>query len=286
MKTAVRGSARRRATGAGLAALLLASGATACAGGSGESPAMSPVAAVAKAAKKTEAISSLRWKMTGVTPEEGHVEAEAAMRMKPPAMSMKISMPDDPEVKGTVEMRVIGKALYIGGSSVAGEMDGKSWMKLGVSELGGADKGLNSDSKGLAEADRNPTSESAFLTGAKDVERVGTETIDGVKTTHYKGTATLDDLRDSFKDESKATRERREKSMKQYEDMGVDSFAMDMWVDGDDHTKRFRMRGDGDKGKLDLTLTFVDYNKPVTITAPPAKDTMDLAEMMKDLDEA
>ncbi|MFG2128314.1 DUF1396 domain-containing protein [Streptomyces sp. NPDC048751] len=284
MKTAVRRPVRARTAGAGLAVLLLAAGATGC--GSEESPAMSPAAAVAKAAKKTEAISSLRYEMSGEIPGEGHVEAEAAMRVKPPAMSMKIHMPDDPEVKGTVEMRIIGKALYIGGDAAAREMDGKSWMKLGASELGGAEKGLNSDAKGLAQADRNPTSEVAFLSGAKDVEEVGAETIDGVKTTHYKGTVTLDDIRDSFKGKDKATRERREKSMKQYEDMGVDSFVMDMWVDGDDHTKRFRMRGDADKGKLDMTLTFLDLNKPVTITAPPAKDTMDLAEMMKDLDKA
>ena len=48
-------------------------------------------------------------------------------------------------------------------------------------------------------------------------------------------------------------------------------------------TEQFRMQGDTDKGKLDMTFTFLDYNKPVTVTAPPAKDTADLAEMMKEL---
>ena len=43
---------------------------------------------------------------------------------------------------------------------------------------------------------------------------------------------------------------------------------MDMWVDGDDHTKQFRMQGDADKGKLDMTFTFLDYNKPVTRRRP------------------
>lgn len=58
---------------------------------------------------------------------------------------------------------------------------------------------------------------------------------------------------------------------------------MDMWVDDQDHTKQVRMRGDADKGPLDLTFTFLDFNKPVKVTAPPAKDTADLAEMMKGL---
>ena len=100
------------------------------------------------------------------------------------------------------------------------------------------------------------------------MKKVGTETVDGVKTTHYKGTVTLDDFRDSLKGEDKATREKREKSLDQYEKMGVDTFTMDMWVDGDDHTKQFRMRGDADKGTLDMTITFLDFNKPVTVDGP------------------
>ena len=44
------------------------------------------------------------------------------------------------------------------------------------------------------------------------------------------------------------------------------------------------MKRRADKGKLDMTITFVDYNKPVTVEAPPAKDVMDLAEMMGDIE--
>jgi hypothetical protein len=31
-----------------------------------------------------------------------------------------------------------------------------------------------------------------------------------------------------------------------------------------------------------MTMVFLDYNKPVTVKAPPAKDTVDLAQLMKD----
>ncbi|MFD7405618.1 DUF1396 domain-containing protein [Streptomyces sp. NPDC059866] len=268
--------------GAGLAALVLG-GAVGC--GTEQAPAMTPAAAVAKAAEKTEDITSLRYRMKGEVPGDGRVEAEAAMSMKPQAMSMKITMPDDPEMTGPVEMRLVGKALYLGGESMAEEMDGKSWMKIDASELGGGHS-LGSGASGLDQADRNPAAESAFLTGSDDVEEVGTETVDGVETTHYKGTITLDEMRDSLKDEDKKTRELREKSLEQYEDMGVDELTMDMWVDGDDHTKQFRMQGDADKGRLDMTVTFLDYNEPVTVQAPPAKETLDLAEMMKELGES
>jgi hypothetical protein len=268
-------SAKSSISIAGIAALLLAGGAVSC--GTEQAPEMSPAAAVAKAAKNTEEISSLRYRMKGEIPEQGRVEAEASLRTKPSiAMSMKMTALDQgPE--GNVEIRLVDKAMYIGGADMAKEMDGKSWMKFDLSALG-ADKDLNQ--LGAGAADQNPADESAFLTGAKDVKRVGTEKVDGVETTRYSGTVTLDEFRDSLKDEDKATRERREKSLDQYEKMGVDKITMDMWVDGEDRTKQFRMRGDADGGPLDMTVTFFDVNEPVKVTAPPAEDVADLAEMM------
>ena len=42
------------------------------------------------------------------------------------------------------------------------------------------------------------------------------------------------------------------------------------------------MRGESGKGPLGMAITFLDLNKPVTVTAPPASDTTDLAELVKD----
>ena len=281
MGTSVRVSARRKATGAGLAALLLAGGAVGCQkSDSAESPAMTPAAAVAKAAKNSEAIKSAHYRMTGQVPGQGRISAEAAVSIKPLAMSMKMTAQNQ-AIKGPVEIRLVGKAMYIGGNaSMAKEMDGKSWIKFDMSALRGG-KGLNADQLGAGQANQNPAANSTFLTGSKNVKKVGTETVGGVKTTHYEGKVTVEDLKASLKDKNKTVREQREKSLEQFEKMGVDSFTMDAWIDGDNHTKQFRMRGEADKGPLDLTFTFLDINKPVQVTAPPAKDTADLAAMMK-----
>ncbi|MDT9697920.1 DUF1396 domain-containing protein [Streptomyces sp. P17] len=287
MGLSVRRSARTRTIGAGLAAVALAAGAVSCSKGEAEeSPKMTPAAAVAKAAKNSDDITSLRYRMTGKVPEQGRVKAEAAMRMKPDlAMSMKMTALDQ-GADGSAEIRLVDKAMYIGGNpKMAKEMDGKSWIKFDMSALGKDALG-GAGAPGAGQAEQNPAAESTFLTGAKDVKEIGTEKVDGVETTRYRGTVTLDTLRDSFKDEDKDTREKREKSLKQYEDMGVDELTMDMWIDGDDRTKQFRMKGEADKGPLDLTITFLDYNKPVTFKAPPAKDTVDLAEMMNELGES
>ncbi|MET8899009.1 DUF1396 domain-containing protein [Streptomyces sp. NPDC004538] len=273
-------SSVRVPVGASAAALLLAAGAVGCSGGTDESPEMTPAAAVAKAAKNTEEIDSIRYRMTGRTPEEGRVKAEAQMRIKPTlAMSMKMTALDQGGGQ-SAEIRLVDKAMYIGGGAEAAkEMDGKSWMKFDLSALGA---GEELDQLGSAsQADKNPATESTFLTGAKDVEKVGTETVDGVETTHYKGTVTVAELEKTLAGEDKATREKRQKSLEQYEKLGVDKLNMDLWIDGDDRTKQFRMRGQADKGPLDMTFTFLGFNEPVKVAAPPAKDTMDLAEMMK-----
>ncbi|MFG3317285.1 LppX_LprAFG lipoprotein [Streptomyces sp. NPDC048171] len=276
MKTSV-----RVPVGASVAALLLAAGAVGCSGGTEESPEMTPAAAVAKAAKNTEEIDTIRYRMTGRTPEEGRVKAEAQMRIKPTlAMSMKMTALDQ-GAGASAEIRLVDKAMYIGGGAEAAkEMDGKSWMKFDLSALGA---GEELDQLGSAsQADKNPATESTFLTGAEDVEKVGSETVDGVETTHYKGTVTVAELEKTLAGEDKATREKRQKSLEQYEKMGVDKLNMDLWIDGDDRTKQFRMRGQADKGPLDMTFTFLGFNEPVKVAAPPAKDTMDLAEMMKE----
>ncbi|MDI6519498.1 DUF1396 domain-containing protein [Streptomyces coelicoflavus] len=276
MKTSV-----RVPVGAGLAALMLAGGAVGCSKGDSESPEMTPAAAVAKAAKNSEEIDSLHYRLTGKTPEEGRIKAEAEMQIKPTlAMSMKMTALDQ-GAEGTAEIRLVDKAMYIGGGpEAAKEMDGKRWIKFDLSGTG-VDEQMNQMGS-ASQADKNPATESTFLTGAKDVEKVGTETVEGVKTTHYKGTVSLADLEKSIGDEDEATREKREKSLEQYEKLGVDKLTMDMWVDGDDQTKQFRMRADADKGPLDMTFTFLGVNEPVKVSAPPAAEVADLAEMMKE----
>ena len=264
--------------------LVLAAGAVGCAKSDDEgggSTDMAPAAAVAEAAKNTEEIDSLRYRMTGRVPEEGRIKAEAQMQLKPAlAMSMKMTALDQ-GADGSAEIRLVDKAMYIGGGpEAAKEMDGKSWLKFDLEAMGAGDD-LN-QLGGAARAEQNPATESTFLTGAEDVEKVGTATVEGVETTHYKGTVALADLEKTLGDEDEATREKRQESLEQYEKMGVDELAMDMWVDGDDRPKQFRMRGEADKGPLDMTITFLGINEPVKVAAPPAEDTADLAEMMKE----
>ncbi|MEV7195432.1 DUF6612 family protein [Streptomyces sp. NPDC093510] len=279
---------RKRAVGAALAAVLLAGGAAGCGSEKGDKADkagqdMSPAAAVKKAADKTEDLTSFTFRMKGTVPGDGRVQADASMSTEPLAMQMKMSAPDQGPEK--MELRYVDGGIYLGGGKEAAkEMDGKSWIKFDAKAMEKAG-GKSAATSASSQAENNPADQSTLLTGSKDLKKVGSESVGGVETTHYAGTVTLDQMRKLVEDEDAATKKRREKSIKQYEDMGVDKLEMDLWVDGEDHTKQFRARGKGDKGRLDMTITFLDYNKPVNVEAPPKSQVMDLSKEMKGLQD-
>jgi len=274
----------RRAGGAGLTALLLAAGAVSCGTGD-DAPKMSPAAAaVAKAASHAEDITSAHYRMTGRIPQQGQFTAEAAMRFKPTiAMSMKWSASAQ-GTKQSTEIRLVDKVMYLnGGPDAAKELNGKHWVKFDLSGTE-AGKGLDQVSSASSQARQNPAAESSMLTGAKDTKEVGTETVEGVKTTHYQGTATLDELRTAMKEQDRhkdaTLREQHEQSLQQLDELGVDKVTMDLWVDGEDRARQFRMQADADQGPFDMTFTFLDYDKPVDVAAPAASDTAKLEELL------
>ncbi|WP_189712373.1 hypothetical protein [Streptomyces phaeofaciens] len=262
----------------GLSALLVA-GCGAAGGADGGSDSAAAAAAVARAAEKAERTVSLRYTMTGRTPEEGRVRAEAAISTEPAAMSLESTVLGGPD-QGTGEFRLVDGALYMG-SDEANE-DGKHWIRIGAPGISDTPSGVEIDSSAAGDRFRdNPSHESGFLGAADDLKESGTETVDGVRTTHYTGTATLDGIRDFYEDEPKKVRQRTEKSLAQYEKLGVDELTLDLWTDAEDRTRKMRVQGFGRHGELDLTFAFADFGKPVTVKAPPASDTFDMSEAMR-----
>ncbi|MCJ1679374.1 LppX_LprAFG lipoprotein [Streptomyces sp. APSN-46.1] len=283
---------RKKTVGAALAAVLLVGGATACENGdtkkdtgkaaasasaSASAPAgkgaaeVTPVALLESTRKTSEEITSLRYTMSGTTPD-GAVAGDVSMSLKPAlAMQMKMTSPDSPGE--TAEIRLIDGAMYIGA-------EGK-WLKFDLKSLDPkAAEQLDAAGKGTQNAE-NPGDKANALLQSKDVKLVGEETIDGQKTKHLAGTLTLDQMKTATASEDQAAKDRREKTLKDLEKQGITTMTVDMWIDESNHTKQVRTRGQGTKGATDMTIKFTDYNKPVSVTAPPADQVVDLAEMMK-----
>ncbi|MFD9723525.1 LppX_LprAFG lipoprotein [Streptomyces sp. NPDC059072] len=277
---------RRKTVGAVLAAVLLAGGATACENGkdakkadgapaspsqAAPSPAqVTPATYLEKTKKKSEEITSLRYTMSG-SAAGTNISGEAAMRIKPSvAMSMKMASPEKPGE--TVEIRLLDGAMYLGG-------EGK-WMKFDLKTLA-PDQAAQLESLGGGQQGENPGDKANDLSAAKDLKVVGEETVDGQKTTHLTGTVTLDQMKAQSAGSTPETKKRQEKNLKAIEDQGIKEMTMDIWIDESDQTKQFRTRGTGTSGQMDVTVKFLDINKPVEVTAPPADQVVDLAEMMK-----
>ncbi|MEH0470319.1 LppX_LprAFG lipoprotein [Streptomyces sp. B21-097] len=276
-------SVPRRVTSIAFAVVLIAGGSVACGRGAKSDsagaapPRVTPAAAVAKAAKNSEDITSLHYRISGTVPAKGRLEAEASMNTKPLAMSMKMITAANQGRESHLEIRFVDEAMYVGGSGVSSEkLNGKSWLSAAPATWGRS--AVDNQSYGVlpSQLQGTPTAQSTLLTGSKDLRLIGTETVDGTTTTHYTGTVNSDGL----------IRER----LDQFMQLEVsDPLTMDLWTDGDDRTKQFRMRakhsdmltGAGDAA-LDLTITFLDFNQPVTIKAPPTKDTAPLSNDTQD----
>lgn len=243
---------------------------------------VSPAAAVRKATEKAEKFTSLEYRMAGEVPGEGSLEGTGAISTDPPAVQMKLKTDGGTAAEsGEVEIRLVDDAMYMNaGPEAAAEMDGRTWLKIGMSE-GEAGEGENPLLE-LKEAGDNPAEEAQMMNAAEDLEKVGEEKIEGVRTTRYTGTVTLDDLRADLKGKDAETRKDRQEKIDEMAEQGFDEFTMDMWIDGEDRTKQFRMRAETKEGPLDTTMTFLSYNEPVTVQAPPASETADMDAMMQD----
>lgn len=279
---------RRKTVGAALAAVLLVGGATACEDGkdakkdakkdtgaaaapsqAAQTPvAVTPAAFLEKTRKKSEEITSLRYAMSGTAAGQS-VSGEAAVRLKPTvAMSMTMASSETPGQN--VEIRLLDGALYLGTES--------KWMKFDMKTLA-PEEAKQLDALGGQQGE-NPGDKASDLSAAQDLKTVGEETIDGQKTTHLTGTVTLDQLKAQSTASTPEAKARQEKNLKALQDQGIKDLTMDIWIDEADQTKQVRTRGQGTSGPMDVTIKFLDINKPVEVTAPPADQVVDLAGMM------
>jgi hypothetical protein len=97
---------------------------------------------------------------------------------------------------------------------------------------------------------QNPKEALARLKKLANVREVGDETIDGVTTTHYRATGRL----------------------------GRGTF--DVWIGKDDgYVRRIKAAANGKDGRGNVTVSFSGFDKPVSVTAPPAAETFDATNL-------
>ncbi|MFE7480271.1 hypothetical protein [Streptomyces sp. NPDC057552] len=286
---------RRVGTGAAVVALMSVA---ACSGGgggnSGSGTESKPKAAGAAGANHLAALQQIQ-KKSG-TAQSARVEGTTKMG---DAVSMKqtgaISWADGltgsltitytggtmAEQQGgpkSVEARYFKDAYYADmGKEFAAQSGGKRWVRYAfedLAELGGP----AGDAMKEQLQKQDPQEGVKALLAAGDVKKVGQEDVRGVSATRYSGTVDVAELtaRNSALDA-----EQLEALKEQLSAAGVTTQTVDIWVDKDDLLVKKTERGESALGAFNTTAFYSDYGTAVSVEKPPASDTADFTELLK-----
>jgi hypothetical protein len=236
-----------------------------------------------RAADKTGQVDSfkatLSAQMTGTSEGNGSMTGSMQYRTKPTlAYSIafdQITMGGE-SVPGGVEMRLVDRAIYmkmpmlteLAGPSV------KPWLKMSFDDVG-KETGVNVDQLLQQTKQMDPVQQTRMLTASKDVREVGKETVDGVETTRYTGTFRVEDAIAAL------PADQRELARKSLSDLGQGSINFDLWADDQQLPRQMSLNRVPipEGGTMTMKMKLSGFGEPVQVTAPPAGETSDLADL-------
>ena len=169
---------------------------------------------------------------------------------------------------------------------MARRLGNKPWIKMDLAALAQQSGGVDLGS--LTQGQSNdPTSGLELLQGADRVDKFGTEQIRGVDTTHYH---VLVDVQKAL---ANAPADLREQMSQMERLVHGGPMAADVWIDGDNHVRRFEMVIDGSAfgapgstanplaGQITISYELYDFGAPVDTAIPPADQVADFQDILK-----
>ncbi|ROT31251.1 LppX_LprAFG lipoprotein [Micromonospora sp. HM5-17] len=220
-----------------------------------------------KVVDTTDKVDSVSIKVEGTAANEKFT-MQGALDLRDP---LKAEITMDAPGDGPTTVRMIGSVFYVEVPEAdRADMGGKRWIKMDLAAAG-AQAGMEF-TKQLEDID--PTKQVKTLLATEGVTALGEETVNGVRTVHYTVTTPVATyLGQLDADARKAVEQELTKS-------GVKDVKLDLWVDEQYLPRRAHVVMGTTN---DITVDYTDYGKPVTVEAPPASETADLAEMLKGL---
>lgn len=179
---------------------------------------------------------------------------------------------------GSVRARYLQDEYYADmGEAFAATIGGKRWVRYAykdLAELGGPAGDV------LKEQVQNSTPEQGLkaLLAAGDVRKAGQEDVRGVPATRYSGTVEVAELtgRNSALDAGQLTALKERLTA-----AGVTTQTVDIWVGEDDLPLKKTERGETAAGAFSSTVFYSDYGTEVSVEKPPAADTVDFREILR-----
>ncbi|MFJ9621294.1 hypothetical protein [Streptomyces sp. NPDC101181] len=179
---------------------------------------------------------------------------------------------------GTVKARYFQDAYYANmGDGFASTTGGKPWIRYSYQDmaaLGGASGDVMKDQL----QNSSPEQGVKALLASGDVKKVGQEDVRGVSATRYSGTVDVAELtaKNSDLDAGQLAAFKEQLAL-----AGVTTQTVDIWVDERDLLVKKAERGEMKTGTFTSTLFYSDYGTQVPRQKPPASDTVDFKELVK-----
>ncbi|MEU0909319.1 hypothetical protein [Streptomyces althioticus] len=267
------------------------------AGASAEGQTREEAAEVLQAAfKKTSEAKSSKIRMTiqtsGTAAESGTMEMSGVQGWDPAVMDVTMkgsgfaaAGPGTPE---QMRMIMLDGVMYVDmGAEQAAEMDGKRWMKMdfkALADASGDPEVQKQMTGGLENMNQDPAQQLALLLESSSLKHVGPEKVDGVEAQHYKGTLSFEEMVDANTSFDLLSKEERDELVATAEKSGMKGYDTEIWVNEDDLPVKMVVGMTMAQGTMKMTSHFSDYGAKAEVEAPPAGETLDFMQMLKDLE--
>ncbi|WP_328480244.1 hypothetical protein OHS71_17100 [Streptomyces sp. NBC_00377] len=291
-----------RRAGLSVAAVTLLTGLTACGGSGGSegsdgsggfgrggddgSARLSPVAALRTAEKSTDGADSAKVESATTMGSVMSMTADGALGWGDGLTGTLTitytggTMADTMRQMGTpsMEARYLPDAYYARmGDTFARQAGGRHWIRYAYDDLeslGGSSGAYLKDQM----QNTTPNQSVKLLLASGDVREVGEEKVRGQRATHYSGTV---DVADLAQKNSGLDRSQLDDLKKTLEQAGVTTETVDIWVDDRDLLVKKVEKGQTTAGAYTQTAYYTDYGTEVSAEVPPASDTADFSQLVK-----
>ncbi|MFI6766462.1 hypothetical protein [Streptomyces sp. NPDC050355] len=243
-------------------------------GGSGKSPLEAALASLKTASEKTDGKKSAK--------VDGEIKNGPSTQTMKGAMDWSDGMRMDVDItQAGGQSPVAGKpmkalytptAMFMNMGAAGMPVGGKNWVKYDYDALAkkmGPAGALLKDQMN----NNNPNRAMQLLIASGKVKEAGKEDVRGVQATHYTGTLSVSEL---TRMQSKSLSEQDLKALEaQLKAAGTENETIDLWISSDNLLVKKREQMTGGATTFDSTVYYSDYGTKVTVTEPPAGDTVD-----------
>jgi hypothetical protein len=173
----------------------------------------------------------------------------------------------------------LGDKIYMDYPGLSGELGGKKWGEIDLSEAGGSLGALSSIVNSAR--NENPTTQMSALLASKQITKVGTDTVEGQQTTHYSGTLNASDFLDSTAQTSQLSSAQISALKSVLQSGQVSSEKVDLWVASSGLPVQVTVAVQSSAaGAMTVTMDMSDWGAPVDVSAPPADQVSDITSLV------